>query len=320
MTSLEARRSVRDLTSGRPDGEGAGELSDALRWIARDVLAPLAHAIEPGALVTLMPIGELNLLPLHAAGLERAATGAAFRYAPYARALLRAQAAARGLGGPELRLLSVAGASPVGDEPAVDACRAVAELFGRTGAAPAPVATSNDAMLGSIGDAPIWHLACAADHEPILPLTSALVLADGWLGLRTLRAHEHPTQRLAFVATCRAAAPDDDVLDEGVRLAIALLDCGVAGVVAPDGMVAPRAARLLALRFFSLYLEGLAPPRALAAAQAWLATATNGEVSDAFGDLHPSPPGERSADRRRWRSARAFTDPRDWALYSYAGA
>ena len=166
----------------------------------------------------------------------------------------------------------------------------------------------------------IWHLACAADHEPILPRYSALVLADGWLGLRTLRAHEHPPQRLAFVATCRATAPDDDVLDEGVRLAIALLDCGVAGVVAPDGMVAPRAARLLALRFFSLYLEGLAPPRALAAAQAWLATATNGEVSDAFGDLHPPPPGERSAERRRWRSERAFIDPRDWALHSYAGA
>ena len=275
----------------------ADALEPALAWLWRYVLAPLVPCLPPAGLVTLVAVGELAVLPIHAAGMVRRADGAwrdrtgglVFRYAPSARLLARAQAVAHALGDPPLPLVTIDGSSSTGP------------------------------VLDALAEASIWHVACPVDHDPRDPLASCLRLADGRLALRAILAPGRDAPRLAVVSAARTAIGGGDI-DELVGLAAALVQGGAGGVVCAPTVADPRGAIVLAHAFLERCAEGVDPPRALAEAQAWLASATNREVVAACGALHPVPVARPGIVRAEWECRREFCEPASWALFSYCGA
>jgi hypothetical protein len=278
--------------------DAAEALESTLAWLAVSVWKPLAPVLAAPALVTLVPVGALGMLPLHAAGRApardgrwRDATGGlVFRYAPNAAMLARAQAIARGAGG-------------------FDAPVATAEA-----------SDSVEQVLGALGDAAIWHLACPTEHGPDDPLSSRLRLADGRLSLRAMLAPERTLPRLAMLSACRTTIEGTPDLDELVSIAGALLHCGVAGIVSSHTVIDDRGAEVLMRAFLQRLLEGVDPAHALAAAQTWLSAATNREISAAFGPAHAFPAELSEAMRPQWERRREFAHPRSWAVFSYCGA
>lgn len=321
---------VRGLAGHLVDGPcgphaSSAALEPVLGWLGHSIIRPLMRAVPAGALVTLIPVGAIGLLPIHCAGLTRrpdnrwqdGTGGLVFRYAPGCRALLRAGEAARTAGGPDLALLTIVAPNGPTSDASTQAQTATAPFSERIGTACAPAPAELPAALAA---APIWHVACRCEHDPRDPLTSRLHLPSGVVSLRDVLAADAGRQRLAVLSNCRTSPSSRVPLDETVSAASAWLDGAIAGVVSSHFVIDERAATLLVARFFQRFLDGDEPARALAEAQRWLASATNHQVHEALGELH-RPPADLSLEQlRRWAGERPFTDPRCWALFSYAGA
>lgn len=330
LRATEVNAHASRLLQAQDAHEMAGELETQLPWLWKVVLQPLVAHLQPPALVTLVPVGALGQLPIHAAvaardedGVWRDQTGGlVFRYAPNARVFLRARAAAgRAPGVEKLRLLTVA----VPDGPdgrrlprAEDESHGIVALFGehRT-TRPSPAALAD--VVAALDACAIWHFACHGEHDLTNPLESHLQLADGPLTLRSIFARPHAVGRLAVLSACETAMFDETLLDEVIGFPSALLQNGIGGVASFLAPVEDEAAMLLVLRFFSRLRDGVAPARALAEAQAWLRCATNEQIHDAFPHIYRVT-GERAGDdfANRWEQRR-FTDPRDWATFGYWG-
>ena len=325
----EVRHRAAMLIDHGAGADDTAQLEATLEWLGRCVVAPLAGSVERGALVTLVLVGALGLLPVHAAGRRRgpdgrwqdSTDGLVFRLAPDARALLRAQEAARNFAGMNVPLLTVEAAEPpAAHEPRYDRRQslAVAEQFVDTlGGRPA---RSTDDVLAALADAAVWHVTCPFEHDAQHPLAGNLQLVDGPLEIGTVLAKAPGRQRLAVLSAADTAIADPASLEERASVATAWLDGIVAGVVSSWLVADERATMLLVVRFFQRVLDGVDPPRALAEAQAWLANATNHELHDTLGDLH-RPPDELTLQMLRdWTGRCEFAHPRCWALFSYSGA
>ena len=318
-----------ELLAADGPAAAATALEALLPELRSHVLAPLIPHLPAGSLVTLVPLGALAELPIHMAGAEPdddgvwrdAAGGVVFRYTPNARVLLRAQRTARALSDDEPSLLTAC----VPEAPSLPRLhRAAAESDGvaaafGTGRVERPRPATVASVRRCLDTCSIWHFACHGVHDPLSPLDSALVLTDGPLTLRTMFASPSAKRRLAVLSACDTAAVDASALDEVVGFPGAMLQSGVAGVVASNAAVDDEAAAVLVLAFFARLGRAGSPARALAEAQAWLRAATNAEIHAAFPRAHEPPEDER-ADLSRWLAHRPFADPSSWALFSYTGA
>jgi hypothetical protein len=299
LDDVDVEERVRLLLDADWSHVAADTLESTLEWLRVYLLKPLASALPVPALVTLVPVGALALLPIHAAGMQRARDaswrdrtgGLVFRYTPNARSLARAQATAREADDPQCAVLTVHAAD-----------------------------TDAEQVLAALGGAKIWHIACRTDHDPLDPLSSRLQLADGPLSLRSMLAPERSVPRLALVSACTTAIGPEAELDELVGLAAALVQAGIAGVVCSHATTDGRASALLMLAFLKRFAEGAAPAEALVTAQTWLSGATNRELADAFGSLHALPDYLPEDGRQAWGRRREFADPHSWATFSYCGA
>ena len=277
--------------------DGSAALDLTLDWLGRFVLKPLAPALAPGAIVTLIPVGALRLLPIHVAGMTRREDGVwrdrtgglVFRYAPSGRRLAQAQATVRRAGDPRRPIATI-------DHGCIE-----------------------DA-LGALGDEPVWHIGCPLDLDLVDPLASRLHLADGRLSVRAILTRGRSLPRLTVVSAGRTCIGLDEDLNELVELAAALLHEGVAGVVSAPAVVDGEAATLLVLGFLQRFADGASPVRALAEAQAWLASATNRQIAAAVGPLYSFSEQPGGPTRAAWERHRAFSDPQSWAVFSYYGA
>jgi hypothetical protein len=305
-------------------------LQATLDWLWRYVHVPLAGSLPPAALVTLVTVGAMGMLPIHAAGGVRRADGGwrdrtggcTFRYAPNARRLARAQAIARSSTGPHVPVVSIpAAAAPMSQPPlqAIDHSYALTMRFGDDEVVRQPVSSAVEDVLGALAGGEIWHFGCGLDHDPVDPLSSRLQLAYGPLSLRQILSPDRHMPRLAVLSACETTLPGDADLDELVSLADALVQAGAAGVVSSPGVVDERAALLLVLAFLQRFFDGGHPARAFAEAQAWLASATNREIAELHGALHGFR-AEQHGPRAAWERRREFSDPSSWALFSYCGA
>ncbi len=294
------------------------------RWLWDDVIGPVAAALTPGSLVTLIPLGRLSLLPLHIAGMTRDDNGIwrdrtnqlTFRYAPNARVLHRAQTQARTLDPQTLRVLTVA-APDAPRRPRLEHAQAesdgVLARFADRAEQPEPSPT---AILDAMDRCGIWHFACHGNHDPTNPLESSLALRDGPLKLRTIFAQPRGSRRLAVLSACDTATPGTTLIDETIGFPSALLAAGVAGVVSTQANVDDTAATLLILRFFDELSNGTPPPQALTNAQYWLSNATNAQIHTALPHTYPTP----TPEPKHWKHTRVFTHPDSWAPFTYTGA
>ncbi|MFG1917501.1 CHAT domain-containing protein [Micromonospora sp. NPDC048898] len=325
-TSDEKPAGVRDLSAFGQTS--ANPMTEALHTLwaggVRDVVLFRAR----GRIVTLVPVGLLNLLPLHAAGEPDApddvATGrrhvgqfSAIRYAPNARALRRCRDVARELAGQEQRLLVL----DVPDGHGVDprghlryVARETTEIVRRwTGRPTAPShACTWEEFRAAADEHTVWHLACHGSAEPGSILDSRLYFADRQVTLEELRRALVPgRRRLAVLSACDTNVSGFALPNEVVGLPSALIQLGFAGVIATAWAVDDLATTYLMTAFYHLWCrEGDEPAVALSRAQQWLRTATRADLTALLPDVEPSgAPGDHP-----------YTDPEYWAAFAYTGA
>lgn len=329
LRAADVGRHAQQLSDGEDLYDVAEELADVLPWLWQAAMSAVASAVEPQSLVTLIPTGALAMLPLHAAGEAPAVDGTwcdrtdglVFRYAPNARVLLRAQRTAADLADEQHTVLTVA----VPDAPDKDhlpcATRESDGVCAQLGAhrvvRPSPATAAR--VLVELDSCAIWHFACHGEHDPEEPLDSRLLLEDGALTLGAILARPSGRGRLAVLSACHTAVLDAALLDEVIGFPSAMLQAGVAGVVASGIAVADSAAMLIVVCLFERLAAGAAPPNALADAQTWLRSATNAQIHERFPRLYPLPEDRSCHDEAYW-ARRDFADPFAWAMFSYWGA
>jgi hypothetical protein len=76
------------------------------------------------------------------------------------------------------------------------------------------------------------HLACHGTQKPEEPTKSALILEDGHLTLEEIIKLNLPKAELAFLSACQTTTGDEDLSEEAVHIAGAMLLAGFRGVVA----------------------------------------------------------------------------------------
>lgn len=298
-------------------------LSSVLAWLWTAVLGPVVADLPPGDTITLVSLGGLGLLPLHAAGEHGHYIDdhVVVRYAPSARLTegARSDAAVAGAAHPTLAVVSVPVVAARPDLPmlvhADVETRAVANCYG---VEPGPVAGRAD-TLAALATATVWHLGCHGRADPQEPLNSSLALADEPLTLRRILATVPGVHRLAVLSACETAVPDRSRPDEVLGFPGALLQAGVAGVVASGWRVRQDAAAALVVRFHELWRAGASPAAALTQAQRWLRTVTRGELHDRFGDEFGPSPGTPDEELEHWRTQRPFRHPRLWGAFTFTG-
>lgn len=102
------------------------------------------------------------------------------------------------------------------------------ECLVRYGIAEAPAFIEN--VLPHFRTASIVHLACHGEQKKN-PLESALLLEDGRLNVTRLMQLSLDRASLAFLSACQTAMGDEELPDEVIHLAAALLFVGFRGAV-----------------------------------------------------------------------------------------
>jgi CHAT domain-containing protein len=325
---------LREPESGR-DRDRA-KIAAAARRLWTAGIGMLAAGLPAGALVTLIPMGLLSLLPLHAAG-GPAAPGQApedweffadrvtVRYAPNARTLLSTRHRAGALAQVPLTLLAVA--APDADQQASlpYTVREVTEIA-RRWTQPKLITDGASAALAELsGDDTVWHLACHCSTVPDHILDSALLLSHAQVTLREILAMPSVPRRLAVLSACNTHVSGTELPDEAMGLPAGLLHAGFAGVIASHWAVSDQSTAFLMIRFHDLWHgQGLPPAVALAEAQRWLRGATRAELQACLhgrADLPASQSAERSAQREAVRPYRhrPYAHPYHWAPFALTG-
>ncbi|GAA1607576.1 CHAT domain-containing protein [Catellatospora bangladeshensis] len=310
------------------DAAPVSPLADGMRTLWHAGIGNLVWQSARGRVVTLIPVGLLGLLPLHAIG-EPGAPGdrftegrhvgnfSAIRYAPNARGLRRCRETARGLAGREQTLLAVDvpdGHGLSGGHHLHHVGRETAEVTRRwTGGAAAPVHGCTWAEFKAAAEQhTVWHLACHGAADPDAILDSRLYFADRTITLAELQQELRPGQRrLAVLSACRTNVTGTAMPNEAVGLPSVLIQIGFAGVLATAWAVDDLATTYLMTAFYQRWCHGGEEPAvALNRAQQWLRAATRADLTALLPGVEPAGgAGEHP-----------YADPRYWAAFAYHGA
>jgi hypothetical protein len=318
--------------AGRAEVEAVvrAEVEAVVRWLWQGGICALTQDLPAGALVTVIPVGLLSLLPVHAAGGPTAAGQApadwtylsdlvTVRYAHNARTLLRARDRAGKFPPATLALLAVAAPDVAGKQPLPAALREVARIARQWARAD----TITDGPPGRVEEMlmnhNVWHFACHCDVTPDSILDSALSLTGAQLSLRAILALPPMPRRLAVLSSCETHLSGTQLPNEAMGLPAGLLQTGFAGVVASHWRVLDRSTAHFMIRFHELWCgHGLSPAAALAETQRWLRTATPAELNASL-DVIPDRPANGSAEQTRVRAAGKYGHPYYWAAFALTG-
>ena len=317
--------------SDRSGRSAPAEVAAVCRWLWEAGISALARDLPAGALVTIVPVGLLSLLPVHAAGGPAEpgqppqdwtflADSVTVRYAHNVRMLLRARNQARSIRPSALTLLAVAA-------PEVDGCvslpHAVTEVsqiarhWARVDAVTDGAATAVQGMLAGHS---VWHFACHCEAFPENVLDSALALAGAPLTLRAILALPPAPRRLAVLSACQTHLSGTELPDEAMGLPAGLLHAGFAGVIASHWKTSDRSATCLMTRFHEMWRrQGLPPAAALAEAQRWLRTATNTDLRGYLREEPGQPVGRSPRNPAPPGGIRPFRHPYHWAPFALTG-
>jgi hypothetical protein len=298
-------------------------ITEGLTWLWENGLRELMFGQVGGPVATLIPVGLLGLVPLHASGglgwtpegikWHHAGSYTMVRYAPNARTINRCRETANRLASSPLRLIA---ADMPGHEDnrlefaPVETSEVVRMWNG--GSAELWHDCSWEDFRRSAGDFGVWHLACHGTARPHSILDSVLQFTDTPVTLRELRAEFTSTaRRLAVLSACESNLVGTTNPNEALGMPSALIQLGFAGVIATAWPIPDLATTYLMAYFYRLWCHhGLPPAAALSDAQEWLRLATCTELAAVLPGLAPKGGGDR----------RPFADPRFWAAFAYTGA
>jgi hypothetical protein len=303
-------------------------LLETLEWLSEVLAKPLLPVLDSVSSATVIPVGMLGLLPLHAVlsgdwrnDGEPRHGDTVIRYAPNLRIAAGSGRTARRMAGSPCTVLAA-------DAPNVAGMRDLpkspgeTDFVGRTYGSLCrrlPAARRTD-VLGLLKEFSVWHFACHGIADIASPLDSALILTDGPITLREIFEMQPGEYRLAVLSACQTSVPDTDLLDETISFPGALLHAGVAGVVSSQWDVDDVAAALTMRRFHQLLSAGAAPAEALAESQRWLRSVTNSSLSREHPDLVPAETGLPGPGASRWERKKPFRHPQYWAAFTYFGS
>ena len=337
-----AFREAHQRREDHPAWHGALDALTACLWTA--AIGPVIKALDGAETAVLIPVGQLVMLPLHAAWTADATVPAGRRYAlddvclsyaPNAVSLGAAAGVAASAGADSLLLVEEPRPSTREPLPFARAeAPAVADPFTHIKALKHENATVS-AVLGALDGHNVQHFTCHAIADLASPLDSALILAgDEPLTLREI-LEQHPGRpgrtalRLAVLAACETQVPGRQLPDEVISLPAGLIQAGAAGVIASQWAVSGLATAMLMTRFYHCWKhDQLSPAAALRAAQRWLRDTTNREKADYFeaaarGESGPVSDSARILWRAMVRKApgdRAHAHISEWAAFVYTGA
>ncbi|MET4921137.1 CHAT domain-containing protein [Streptomyces sp. PSRA5] len=297
-----------------------------------DVMAPVLRRLRGVPKVSLIAVGGLGLLPLHAARRPETTAPTGHRHviddlAVSYQANVRALGAARtirSLTGGHHTLLTVTEPTPVSYTPLPSAKWQIhlarQHFRSGTGVSLSGPEATREAVLAALPHASVQHFACHGEVVDGSPLDGGLVLSrDRLLTVRDVLRLPAGNVRMAVLPACRTGAVDRAVLDEAAGMPSAFLQGGYAAVMATgwdaDGWVCA----LITDRFYTHWLgEGMEPEQALRQAQIWVRDSTNAEKHAAYPqlpELAPQP-GEASGP---WASAREDAGVLGWAVLAFHG-
>jgi CHAT domain-containing protein len=253
--------------------------------------------------VTLIPVGLLTLLPLHAAWTGDASkrTGRRYllddfivNYAPSALTFSHALGVAERESADCLLAVEEPVATSASPLPNVHAeVTAIARLFDEPVILAREKAT-REAVLQALPQADVVHLSCHGSNNWRSPLDSGLLMADDATGrseiltVGDLLDLELAGGRLATLSACETGIAGTDLPDEVVVLSSALLQAGYGGVVASLWSVSDISTAMLMEHFYTGWRKGdLTPSDALRSAQQWLRDTTNEEKAEYFKRYSP---------------------------------
>jgi len=187
------------------------------------------------------------------------------------------------------------------------------------------------ATLAHAAGATYLHFACHGAFNALQPLTSGLELAgEDRLTLADILNHlDLSGARLAVLSACQTALTESQwIPDESIGLPAGFLQAGVSGVVATLWSVADVSSALLLMRFYYNHLkDGLNPAEALRRAQQWLRESTADElnlVSHFAKRYQESGQTDKEAFNRMayygtHGDEKPFAHPYYWAAFAYNG-
>jgi CHAT domain-containing protein/tetratricopeptide (TPR) repeat protein len=319
------------------------ELPPTLEVLWEKLLEPLARElpVQPAesARVALIPVGELALLPLHAAwqahARDKERDSRIFTYAPDARALVGLARTPVFTDARVTNFLAVGNTQPQTApldyaELEVDVCAALVTAPAKT------VLVRDDATLNAVvphlQTARLLHFACHGRFEASNPMTSAIYLADGGrLTLADLARRRLPQEPLVILSACETAITDTRFLpDEALGLANGFLEAGAQGVISTLWPVADVSTMLLVEQFYKRYVEGrVAAPRALRDAAEAIRAITAKAVRERLDKLRSSLPARHALlpavikQYRRFAAMRGeekpFASVYYWGGFTYSG-
>ena len=207
---------------------------------------------------------------------------------------------------------------PPGDPP-LRRIRSEAEALARRyGTEPLHDATG-EVVVQELSSAEMVQFLCHGKADLADPLSGGLLLKDGWLTVQKLLCRPSLRRQLVILAACESQASGTSAPDEVIGLPTALYQAGAAGVVAAQWQVEERAALLLLRRFHDHLCGGHSPARALAAAQAWLMSATREEMASRYPDLIRANRRARNPATAGRDTDTPYSQPVHWAAFGYTG-
>jgi CHAT domain-containing protein len=300
------------------------ELDELTHWLWTVAMSPVLDA-TPGQF-TLIPVGALGLLPLHAAWTEDASQvcgrryaldDALITYAPNARALQSCRRRARRTRADSL--LAVADSVSLGYTQAE--LDAATRRFEHSTTLAGVGVTVNMVVRALSHD--VLHFACHGSADAGDPLAGALHLAPGQdLDARTILGERLGDARLAILSACDTGLPGDSLPEEVVGLPTSFIQAGASGVIASQWQVGDLAAMALMTRFYELWRDdGIPPAEALRMAQRWIRDVPNRELTRWHPALNALADEQLPAEKRAaWDEDHEFMRPDHWAAFTYTGA
>ena len=258
-------------------------LAEVTAWLWPRLMGPLLTELGGAKAATLIPGGLLGLLPLHAAwqpdgsrpaGREYALDRLVLSYAPNARSLRAARAAASEITGRRvLAVTTPTGPGGLGDLPlarqeGLAACAAFGGGILLDAGLDANLSVAG--VSAAISAADIAHFACHGHADLSAPLDSGLTVAPGEvLTVRDLMRQDLRL-RLAVLSACETLLPGTELPDEVVALPTGLIQAGAAGVIASLWTVPDLESAALMVDFYGRWHGDETPARALRDAQVWV--------------------------------------------------
>jgi CHAT domain-containing protein len=323
-------------------------IDNLTHWLWEAVMGELVTTLAHEPALTLIPIGYLHLLPLHAAWTEDPTrpTGRYYAidkflltYAPHARSLQAATHRRDALQDTPASVLVVEEPTHPDAPPLAYAhyeVNTVLEYF-----PPARrhhlayIDATRDAVLNSLPQYQVFHFAGHGRAVVDNPQQSGLLMAgkqDAWLTIADFATRQLTTLRLAILSACETGVINPKTPEEALSLAaVGLLHSGIAGIIASLWAVNDLSTAMLMGQFYENWQgQHLSPPEALRQAQIWLRDTTDEKKFALFNEIYQgqrNTPRLAKANAREFRKAVTFTNPAErkyahpyyWAGFGYMG-